>query len=231
MKIFILVLNMFFGQMLDFSEQCTQTVCVIKNIPFGVGRSTVQYQMRYIAPSIAMRESKGSDSYQYKDFKFQGIVQARYTHFVFNPMNQLEEVSINFTPRDNFNSEYPEVINLYFALRERVIESGQYDSVEFVYSFKNPFEGTTEKEAIQGEFTYQEEMALRRDGNGYLNKFRFAKIWSIFKSKKDPDVRLIISVALQEQTQGLDVSVSYTDFKYAQGGCVTGIEFKKKCEN
>ncbi len=94
----------------------------------------------------------------------------------------------------------------------------------FVYAFKNPYSGTSEKEAIAGEFTGQEEDALAQDRNGNLSKYRFGKVWSILKNRKHPTLEVILSVATQEGATMPSVNMQYIDTRYTKKGYVDGIE-------
>lgn len=220
----LLMMTLLFGQMIDFSEECDSTPCVIDHIPFGIGPETVDWQMHNIAPLSTRTVYDGGIVYHYDNYKFQGIQQTRFVEFIFSSSGFLREIGMYLTPSENGDNEFPEVLNLYFTLRDRIIESGLYDSVEFVYSFRHPYEGTTEREAMNGEFSYLEENALLQDRNGNLSKYRFGKVWSIFKNRKHPKLQVILSVAIQEGAATPSVNIQYIDNRFTKRGHVEGIQ-------
>jgi hypothetical protein len=220
----LLMMTLLFGQMIDFSEVCDSTPCVIDHIPFGIGPETVDWQMHNIAPLSTRTVYDGGIVYHYDNYKFQGIQQTRFVEFIFSSSGFLREIGMYLTPSENGDNEFPEVLNLYFTLRDRIIESGLYDSVEFVYSFRHPYEGTTEREAMNGEFSYLEENALLQDRNGNLSKYRFGKVWSIFKNRKHPKLQVILSVAIQEGAATPSVNIQYIDNRFTKRGHVEGIQ-------
>lgn len=222
-----LILSLIFGQMVDFSEVCDSTPCVIDHIPFGVGVETVDWQMHYMAPLATRKVYDGGTVYHYEGYKFQGIQQTRFVEFIFSSKGNLREIGMFLTPSEEMADQYPEVLNLYFTLRDRIVESGLYDSVEYVYSFRNPYEATTEKEAMNGNFTLQEEYALRQDRNGNLSKYRFGKVWSILRNRKHPTLEVILSVAIQDGATSPSVNMQYIDTRYTRKGYVDGIENPK----
>jgi hypothetical protein len=212
------------GQAVNFQVECDSVPCVIDNIPFGVGRETVDWQMRQIAPLASRTIFDGGIVYHYDGYKFQGIQQSRFVDFIFSTNGALREIGVFLSPTANDDNRFPEVLNLYFTMRDRIVESRLYDSVEFVYSFKRPYSGTPEKDAIAGDFTGQEEDALIQDRNGNLSKYRFGKVWSIFKNRKHPSLMVTLSVAIQEGATTPSVNLQYTDTRYTKRGKVEGIE-------
>lgn len=223
----LLMMSLLFGQMIDFSDVCDSTPCVIDHIPFGIGRETVDWQMHNIAPLATRSIYDGGMVYHYDGYKFQGIQQTRFVEFIFSSSGFLREIGMFITPTENGDNEYPEVLNLYFTIRDRLKESGLYDSVEFVYSFKHPYEGTTEREAMKGEFSYLEENALLQDRNGNLSKYRFGKVWSIMKNRKYPHLQVILSVAIQEGAATPSVNLQYINTRFNGRGHVEGIKNRK----
>lgn len=223
----LLMLTMLFGQMIDMSEECQATPCVIDHLPFGVGRETVEWQMHYIAPNAVVKSEDGGMIARYSDYKFQGFIQTRLVDFVFSSDGHLREIGVLLSPDPKGESRYPAVLNLYFTMRDKLVESGLYDSVEYVYSFKNPYMGTTEAEAMNGEFSEQEEDALAQDQNGYLSKYRFGKVWSIFRNKQHPTLTARLSVAIQSGMSVPTVHLQYIETKYTKNGYVDGIEYRR----
>ncbi len=224
----LLMLTLIFGQMVDFSEECKSTPCVIDHIPFGIGRETVDWQMHNIAPLAKRSIYDGGIVYHYEGYKFQGIQQTRFVEFIFSSSGFLREIGMFLTPSENGDNEFPEVLNLYFTLRDRLLESGLYDSVEFVYSFKHPYQGTTEQEAMNGEFSYLEENALLQDRNGNLSKYRFGKVWSIMKNRKYPYLQVILSVAVQEGASTPSVNLQYINTRFIKSRPVEGSQNQKE---
>lgn len=222
-----LILSLIFGQMVDYSVECDSAPCVIDHIPFGVGRETVDWQMHNIAPLATRTIYDGGTVYHYDGYKFQGIQQTRFVEFIFSSTGYLREIGMFLTPSEGMADEFPEVLNLYFTLRDRIVESGLYDSVEYVYSFKTPYEGNTEAEAMKGEFTLLEEDALRQDRNGNLSRHRFGKVWSILRNRKHPTLAVILSVAIQDGASCPSVNIQYIDTRFTKKGYVDGIENPK----
>jgi len=208
------ILMMVFGQVIDFSDRCAASTCVIKDLPFGVGVETIDWQMKQKAPYANRVVLNGGSSIHYIGYKFQGMVETYDFNCFFNESGQFGAMSAIFKP-SNGDYEYPEILNLYFTLRDQIISSEQYDSVEFQYAFKEPFRGTTEREAIEGIYSYLEDAALKQDKNDRMSKYRFGKVWAKFKHKNNPNVRAVVLLSYIEDHGNTDsqlyVTVSYGD--------------------
>ena len=218
-----LILTLLFGQQLDLVDDCETAVCVIDNLPFGVGRQTADWQMHYIAPEAVREVREGGAVVAYHGYKFQGIQETRDFQLVFSAKGQLQEMGMILTPTESDN-RYPVVMNLYFTLRDAIVASDLYDSVEYMYAFKAPYSGTSEAEAIEGSYSGTEETALEQDRNGKLNKYRFGKVWSIFQNKKNHAVKAILSVSVPEQGTQPVVLLQYKDARLSKGGYVRGVD-------
>jgi hypothetical protein len=218
-----MILALMFGQQINFTDECDSGVCVIDNIPFGVGMQTVDWQMSQMAPSAVHEVREGGVVDVYHGYKFMGMQETRDFQFVYTSKGQMQEIGMILTPSIK-NSRYPEVMNLYFTLRDAIQHSGLYDSIEFMYAFKNPFNGSTEKDAIEGTFAEDEEDALLQDRNGKMSKYRFGKIWGIFQNKKRHSVKAVISVSIPEGMRSPAVVLQYYDTRFTNGGYVRGID-------
>jgi len=212
-----------FGQQIDLSADCKTGICVIDNIPFGVGRETADWQMHQIAPAAVREVREGGAVIAYHGYKFQGIQETRDFQFVYSAKGQLQEIGMILAPTENDN-HYPTVINLYFTIRDAIQASELYDSVEFCYKFKSPYNGTTEKEAMDGDLSGSEEDALKQDQNGKLSKYRFGKVWSIFQNRKNHAIKAILSVSIPESGDQPVVLLQYKDARLSNGGYVRGID-------
>ena len=216
------MLMMIFGQSSEGGPKCDSEVCAIPGTFFGASAPEVMRTMHRLAPDAKSKVLDGGTSIEYFDYKIGGAADARIVLFVFVPDKGLEEVSTWLTPAESGN-HYPEVLNLYFELRDAIQSTGLYDSIEFMYSFKNPYHGTTEKEAMAGNFSGDEEAALIQDRNGILGKYRFAKVWAVFQNKRSHSKKLTISVGYDGQGD-FGVSMEYYDNSLSSWGYVCGNE-------
>lgn len=211
------ILYMIFGQQINFMSQCDSGKCVIDNIPFGIGREAVKWQMKYEAPSAMPRTEHGGEVVQYDDYKFNGDARSFATAFIFNGDGLLRGIVSSLVPSSD-DYEYPEVFNLYMEMRDRIQSSGLYDSIEFVYSFKEPYYGTDEREAISGNFSGSEASALEQDRNGVISKYRFGKVWAVFQNKDRHSLKILLAVVQESGNRKPSVHVEYIDTRYGKGG-------------
>lgn len=220
----LMILALLFGQQIDFKSECDSGKCVINGVPFGILPEAVAWQMNAIAPSDAPKVLDGGATLLYRGYKFHGRSESRFTQFAFNAKGSLMSVSTAMTPSDE-PYEFPEVMNLYFALRDEIQNSGLYDSIEFMYSFKEPFLGTSEKDVLEGNFSNLEVAALKQDRNGNLSRYRFAKIWAIFQNKTRHSLKAVLTVAMEEGDERPRIILNYADTRYTgKAGYVYGID-------
>lgn len=213
----LVLLTLIFGQQINFSAQCDSGRCVVDNIPFGIGRDAVKWQMKYEAPESAPITGDGGEIVQFNGYKFGGMWQSTKTAFIFNGEGLLRNIVTQLVPSTR-EYEYPEVFNLYMATRDQIQSSGEYDSVEFVYSFKDPYNGTTEKEATEGVFSGLEESALEQDRNGVISKYRFSKVWAVFQNKRRHSLKVLIAIVKEDRDSRPSVHLEYIDTRYGKGG-------------
>ena len=222
-----ILLALIFGQELDFASQCEKGLCVVDNVPFGIGRDAVDWQISNKAPGAVKTATNAGGTLHYAGYRFEGMVETKDVLFNFNGKGQLNDISVVLAPGEG-EYEYPEVVNLYFTIRDQMVSSGIYDSVEFMYDFKAPFSGTSEKDAMEGSYSGIEANALRQDRNGRMSPHRFGKIWSIFQNTKRPSVKAILMVSYlegsDESDNNLYVTIEYKDTEFAKGGYVRGTD-------
>ena len=222
-----ILLALIFGQEIDFTAQCEKGMCVVDNIPFGIGRDAVDWQVGNKAPGAVKTVANAGGTVHYVGYRFEGMVETKDVIFNFNGKGQMNDISVVLSPGEG-EYEYPEVVNLYFTLRDQIAISGLYDSVEYVYDFKTPFSGTSEKDAMEGSYSGIEADALRQDRNGRMSQHRFGKIWSIFQNIKRPSVKAILMVSYLEGSNEADsnlyVTLEYKDTEFAKGGYVRGVD-------
>lgn len=212
MNILILIWTLF-SQSIDMSAQCASNGCIVNGIPFGTGRDLVKWQMRSLAPSTPPHEDGSLDAIGYGNFPFWRWTCVNDIQFGFNSSGELDGIDVFFTPNGKM-SQYPELYSLYTEIRDELIASGNYDSVEYRYKFKAPFPESNEVDAEKGEYTYAEMEAMRKDGNLSTSNRKFAQVWSKFKSKVHPiDVIIQIAYAPYSNTIGGDfvVVLSFKD--------------------
>lgn len=198
--ILYILIHIFFSRC-DFSQLCQENGCIYNDIPFGASSQLVKHQVRglnfHLTPVIDLK----SNSISYEGLTFWKYNEVSSVTFRFNYVDQLDGVFIYMEPTEDNN--YPELLSLYLDVQKEVINSGKYDSIDFRYSFNNPFlEGSLE-DALNGNYTYQELDAIRQDGSQRISDIRFGQVWSRFKSKTLPiELTLMISYVRYLQRPG-----------------------------
>ena len=197
----ILTLIQIFFAGCNFSQLCQDNGCIYQNIPFGASSQLVQYQIKdidfHLTPVIDLK----SNSISYEGLSFWKYNEVSSVTFRFNNINELDGVSIYMEPDEK--NYYPELFSLYKDVQTEITRSEKYDSVEFRYEFKEPFLETSEEEAINRNYTYQEMEALIQDGTQRVSDNRFGQVWSRFKSKALPiELTLMISYVRYLQRPG-----------------------------
>ena len=197
----ILLIQLIFAQC-NFTQLCAENGCIYDGIPFGSSPELVKQQIRHINFNIKPVYDVNSKSLLYQGLSFWKYTEVNEVTFRFNDNDELSGVYVYFEPEDR--TKYPELFDLYLDVRQGIEQSGKYDSVEYRYKFKNPYPEATEKEAIDGNFSYQEMDALKQDGSPRISNGRFGQVWSKFKSKNLPiKVTLMITyVQYLEQSGG-----------------------------
>lgn len=208
------ILMMIFGQSINYADRCEESGCALDNIPFGLPAETVDWQMKQKAPLAKKFVINGGRSIHYMGYKFQNMVETYDFNVFFNENGRFGAFSAMLKPSVR-HYEYPEILNLYFTVRDQIANSGEYDSVDFQYTFKAPYSGTTEKEAMEGSFSNLEDAALKQDKNDRMSKYRFGKVWAKFRNKQYPNIRAVVLLSYIEDHESNDsqlyVTVSYGD--------------------
>lgn len=219
------LLVILFGQAIGFQE-CAGSNCPFEKTPFGVKSEVVTWNLKNAYPSATCQSIDGGLILGCEGFKYAGMATTDNVDFFFNSNGLFAGYSVSFSPK-GMDYEYPEVMNMYFAIRDALIMSGEYDSVAFVYKFKSPFSALDEDDAKKGDFTGMEDNALKQDRSDEMSAHRFGKVWSIFQSKRKASVKCVIQVAENLGVNGrtmLHVYLKYKDTEFTNGGYVRGIE-------
>lgn len=198
---FLLIIFHIFFSRCDFTQLCQSDGCIYRDIPFGGSSQLVKHQVRelnfHLTPVIDLK----SNSISYEGLTFWKYNEVESVTFRFNAVDQLDGVFIYMKPDEK--NVYPELLDLYLDVQEEIIKSGKYDSLEFQYKYKYPFGEGTQKEALDGDYTYQEMDALEQDGTQRLSVRRFGQVYSRFKSKTLPiELTLMISYVRYLQRPG-----------------------------
>lgn len=196
------------------SDNCDLFGCVAGGIPFGTPKEIVMLKMKQLSESSNIVTEVASNSVHYDKFMYWRHEETTDFSFRFNSNDELDMVNAYLQPQEY--SSYPQLFNLYMQVRDEIVESCRYDSVEFIYKFRDPYGNGTEAEALAGTFTFSEMAALRQDANQKTSKYRYAKVWSIFKSKEHPEISLKVMIAYVQYSNVQDdgaycVYVEYED--------------------
>ena len=189
---FLLIIAYIIFSRCDFTQLCQENGCVYQNIPFGASSKLIQYQVRELNFHLTPVIDEKSNSISYEGLSFWKYNEVSSVTFRSNANDQLDGVFVYMEP-DEKNS-YPELFSLYKDVQKEIINSGKYYSVEFRYKYKHPFYETSEEEALNGNYTYQEMEALLQDGSQRISDNRFGQVWSRFKSKTLP-IELILMIS------------------------------------